>query len=69
MPLQALRYGLLRRMLFGYRRGDDAECGRSSDSGGAGSMMADVVRNDPKVVEAYLGHGPGRRKKEMEAAE
>jgi branched-chain amino acid transport system ATP-binding protein len=29
----------------------------------------DVVRNDPKVVEAYLGHGPGRRKKEMEAAE
>jgi len=29
----------------------------------------DVVRNDPKVVEAYLGHGPGRRKKAMEAAE
>jgi branched-chain amino acid transport system ATP-binding protein len=29
----------------------------------------DVVRKDPKVIEAYLGHGPGRRKKEMEAAE
>ena len=23
----------------------------------------DVVRNDPKVIEAYLGHGPRRRKK------
>lgn len=29
----------------------------------------DVVRNDPKVIEAYLGHGTRRRKKEMEAAE
>jgi branched-chain amino acid transport system ATP-binding protein len=29
----------------------------------------DVVRNDPKVIEAYLGHGPRRRKKEVEAAE
>ncbi len=28
----------------------------------------DVVRNDPKVIEAYLGHGP-RRRKEVEAAE
>ena len=29
----------------------------------------DVVRNDPKVIEAYLGHGQERRKKKMEAAE
>jgi branched-chain amino acid transport system ATP-binding protein len=30
----------------------------------------DVVRKDPKVIEAYLGHGPRRRKKEdVEAAE
>lgn len=29
----------------------------------------DVVRNDPKVIEACLGHGPGRPTKEMEAAE
>jgi branched-chain amino acid transport system ATP-binding protein len=28
----------------------------------------EAVRNDPKVIEAYLGHG-SRRKKEMEAAE
>ena len=28
----------------------------------------EVVRNDPKVIEAYLGHGP-RRRKEVEAAE
>jgi branched-chain amino acid transport system ATP-binding protein len=29
----------------------------------------EVVRNDPKVIEAYLGHGPRRREKEVEAAE
>jgi branched-chain amino acid transport system ATP-binding protein len=29
----------------------------------------DVVRSDPKVIEAYLGHGPRRHKKEVEAAE
>jgi branched-chain amino acid transport system ATP-binding protein len=29
----------------------------------------DVVRKDPKVIEAYLGHGPRRHKKEVEAAE
>ena len=29
----------------------------------------DVVRNDPKVIEAYLGHGQRRRGKEREAAE
>jgi branched-chain amino acid transport system ATP-binding protein len=29
----------------------------------------DVVRKDPKVIEAYLGHGPRRREKEVEAAE
>jgi branched-chain amino acid transport system ATP-binding protein len=28
----------------------------------------EVVRTDPKVIEAYLGHGP-RRRKEVEAAE
>jgi branched-chain amino acid transport system ATP-binding protein len=31
--------------------------------------QGDVVRNDPKVIEAYLGHGQQRRKKKMEAAE
>ena len=29
----------------------------------------DVVRKDPKVIEAYLGHGQRRRRKEREAAE
>ena len=29
----------------------------------------EVVRNDPKVIEAYLGHGPRRRKEGLEAAE
>jgi branched-chain amino acid transport system ATP-binding protein len=29
----------------------------------------EVVRKDPKVIEAYLGHGQRRREKEREAAE
>ena len=29
----------------------------------------DVVRKDPKVIEAYLGHGQRRRGREREAAE